>query len=69
VVFVRAGSAWEPRAIKPLKRSESTMVIADGVKVGETIALADPTARKGDKSKEKSEKGGGAMSALPGGSK
>jgi HlyD family secretion protein len=67
VVYVRKGSLWEPRVIKPLKRSESTMVIAEGVAPGETIALADPTAKKSDKKKQ--DKGGGAMSALPGGSK
>lgn len=67
VVYVRNGSQWEPRIIKPLKRSESTMVISSGVKVGEVIALADPVAKKSDKKKDKSDKGGGAMSALPGG--
>ena len=69
VVYLKKGNLFEARVIKPLKRSESTMVISEGVKAGETIALADPTARKGDKGKDKSEKGGGAMSALPGGSK
>ncbi len=68
VVFVKKGSQWEPRVIKPLKRSESAMVISEGLKVDEVIALADPTARKTDK-KGKSDKGGGAMSALPGGGK
>lgn len=43
------------------------MVISSGVKVGEVIALADPVAKKSDKKKDKSDKGGGAMSALPGG--
>ncbi len=66
VVYVRKGSQWEPRTIKPLKRSESAMVISEGVNVDEVIALADPTAKKTDK-KGKGEKSGGAMSALPGG--
>ena len=67
IVYVKQGSAWEPRVIKPLKRSESTMVISEGVKPGETIALADPLAKKTDKAKN--DKGGGAMGALPGGGK
>lgn len=69
VVYVKRGKEWEPRVIKPLKRSESTMVIAEGLKPGETVALADPTAKKSSDKKDKSEKGGGALSALPGGGK
>jgi hypothetical protein len=66
VVYVKNGSAFEPRFVKPFKRSESVMVIAEGLKPGEIVALADPTAKKGDATKEK--KGdSGAMSALPGG--
>jgi biotin carboxyl carrier protein len=64
VVYVKHGNQFEPRAIKPFRRSESTMVIASGLEPGEIVALADPTARKtGQKSQQKS----GAMSALPGG--
>jgi HlyD family secretion protein len=68
VVYVKAGNAFEPRAIKPLKRSESVLIVAEGVKPGEVIALADPTAAKSDKGTAR-EKKGGAMSALPGGGK
>lgn len=67
VVYVKNGAVFEPRSIKPFKRSESVMVIAEGLKPGETVALADPTAKKSDKGEKKS--GGGAMSALPGGGK
>jgi hypothetical protein len=67
VVYVKSGNAFEPRVITPLKRSESVLIIAEGVKPGEVIALADPTAAKSDK--DKKEKKGGAMSALPGGGK
>lgn len=67
VVYVKKGSQFEARVIKPLKRSESTMVIASGVQPDEVIALADPTARKSD-TKGDSKKSG-AMSALPGGGK
>jgi hypothetical protein len=65
VVYVKIGEIFEPRFIKPLKRSESTMVIAEGLKAGETIALANPTARKGQKKEEKS--GGGGPSLPVGG--
>jgi hypothetical protein len=49
VVFVKHGNEFEERVVKPLKRSESTMVIAEGLKPGELLALADPTATKGGK--------------------
>lgn len=66
IVYVKNGKGeFEARAIKPLKRSESLMVIADGVKVGEVVALADPTRKKDEKKKDKGS--GGAMGALPGG--
>jgi multidrug efflux pump subunit AcrA (membrane-fusion protein) len=71
IVYVKNGKVFEPRAIQPLKRSESTMVISSGVKPGEIVALTDPTAKPG--SGKKGEKqdggGGGAMGALPGGGK
>jgi hypothetical protein len=53
VVYVKNGNRWDERTIKPLKRTESTMVIASGVQPGETVALGDPTAKPGDKKKEK----------------
>lgn len=57
VVYVRSGNEYIERQIAPLKRSESVMVIAGGVKPGEMVALADPTAspsdRKGGKKGEK----------------
>ncbi|WP_031496609.1 HlyD family secretion protein [Bryobacter aggregatus] len=66
IVYVKNGNRFEPREIKPLKRSESVMIIASGVAVGETIALADPEAKPGDK-KKGDQKSGGAAAALPGG--
>ena len=65
VVYVKTGNKFEARVIKPAKRSESTMVIADGVKPGEIVALADPTAKKTDAKKDKGPSG--PMGALPGG--
>ena len=62
IVYVRNGNRWDERPIKPLKRSESTMVISEGVKAGETIAMADPNAKPGDKKKDK---GSGSSSGSP----
>lgn len=65
VVFVKAGKRFEPREIKPIKRSESVMIVSSGVKPGDVIAMADPDAKPGDKNK--SGQKGGAAAALPGG--
>ncbi|MDZ4797626.1 MAG: hypothetical protein SGI92_05650, partial [Bryobacteraceae bacterium] len=67
IVFVRKGNAWEERVIKPLRRSESVMIVAGGVQAGETIAMADPTAKPGDKKKKSSDKSGSAVGSMPGG--
>lgn len=61
IVYVKAGNRFEEKAIKPLKRSENTMVVAEGLREGELVALADPTAKPGQK---KSEPAGG-QSATP----
>lgn len=66
VVYVKQGNAFVAREIRPVKRSESVMIIESGAKPGEVIALADPEAKPGDKKKGE-EKKGGAASALPGG--
>jgi HlyD family secretion protein len=62
VVFVKHGNEFEERLVKPLKRSESTMVIAEGLKPGELLALSDPTAAKGGK---KSDAGAKKTSGMP----
>lgn len=67
VVYVKSANVFEPRFIKPLKRSESVLIVAEGVQPGEVIALTDPTAKKNDKPDK--QKSGGAMGALPGGGK
>ena len=67
IAYVKKGKAFEERAFKPLKRSESTMVVASGLQPDEVVALSDPTAKKDDKKKgTKPAGGGGAMGALPG---
>lgn len=53
IVYVRANKGWEERVIQPAKRSESVMVIANGIKPGDVIAMSDPFAKPGDKKKGK----------------
>jgi hypothetical protein len=69
VAFVKTSSGWDERVLKPLKRSESVMVVAEGVKPGEIIALGDPTVRPGDKKKKQEEKSSSGGGAIPMGGK
>ena len=55
---------FEERTVKLAKRSESVMVIAEGLKPGEIVALGDPTVTKKDK-KDKST--GASKSLMPSG--
>jgi hypothetical protein len=66
IVYVRSGKAWEERVIKPIKRSETVMVIASGVKPGDVIAMSDPFAKPGDKKKDK-QGSSSPTSGMPGG--
>jgi HlyD family secretion protein len=59
VVFVKTGQRFEERAVKLAKRSESTMVISEGLRAGEEVALTNPT-KEGAKKKEEGKTGGGA---------
>ena len=59
VVFVQSPKGFEERVVKLLRQSESTMVISEGLKAGEVIALSDPTAGTGSK-KQNKKSGGGA---------
>jgi multidrug resistance efflux pump len=65
LVYVKNGGKFEERFVKPLKRSENTMVIAEGLKEGETVALADPFVKPGEKKQEKPE--GSPMGGFSGG--
>lgn len=65
-VFLQKQGKFEPREVQLVKQSESMMVIASGVKPGDVVALADPTAGKKDKNGDK-KSGGGAMGGMPGG--
>jgi HlyD family secretion protein len=65
VVWVESGRRFQQRVVKLARRSESTMVISEGLKPGEIIALADPTAKPGDKKGDK--KGAAVMPGMPAG--
>jgi len=70
VVYVQtAEGRFQERPVKILKRSESTMVISEGLQLGELIALSDPTGGAGGKKKQEKKAGGGAspVGAVSGG--
>ena len=67
IVYVRSLKGWEERVIKPMKRSESVMVIASGIKPGDVIAMSDPFAKPGDKKKKDKPASGGPSAGMPGG--
>jgi HlyD family secretion protein len=59
IVYVRHGSRFDERPIKPLKRSESVLVV-EGVEPGEQVALTDPNKRE-----KKENSSGGKSGAVP----
>ena len=63
-VWVESGRRFQPRVVKLARRSESTMVISEGLKPGDVIALSDPTAKPTDK---KGEKKAAGMPGMPAG--
>jgi len=70
IVYVKNLNRWDERPIKLAKRSESTMVVASGLTAGETIAMADPNAKPGDKKKDKGAGASGSpMGGMGGGAK
>ncbi|HSW50984.1 MAG TPA: HlyD family efflux transporter periplasmic adaptor subunit [Bryobacteraceae bacterium] len=66
VVYVKTGDRFEERAVRLAKRSESTMVISEGLKAGEEIALTNPS-RQASQKKEAGKSPGGSnpMGAAP----
>lgn len=64
VVYVKVGERFEPRSVKLSKRSESAVVVAEGLKPGEVIALADPFARPGQKKEQKPSGGASPMGGM-----
>ena len=67
IVYLRTNDGWEERVIKPLKRSESVMVVESGVKAGDVIAMSDPTAKPGDKKKKEKPASASPMGGMGGG--
>jgi hypothetical protein len=59
VVYVRENGRFVARVIKPFKRSESVLVIAEGLKAGEDVAMQNPEAKPGGKKKDSGGGGGG----------
>ena len=49
-----ADNRFEARVVKLAKRSESVMIIAEGLKPNEVVALSDPTAKKNNKNDKSS---------------
>jgi HlyD family secretion protein len=64
-VWVETGRRFQQRIVKLARRSESTMVIADGLKPGEIIALSDPTVKPNGKKGERKADAG--MPGMPAG--
>ena len=67
-VWVENKGAFEQRAVRIAKRSETSTIIAEGLKPNETVALADPF-KKPDSKKDGAKKtgGGGATAGMPSG--
>ncbi|MFN7919596.1 MAG: efflux RND transporter periplasmic adaptor subunit [Bryobacteraceae bacterium] len=68
VVYVKQGTRFVMREIKPLRRSESLMLISEGLKAGEEVAMQDPEAKPSDRKKKGADAPkGGAPPMMPGG--
>jgi hypothetical protein len=66
VVYVKRGEKFEPQVVQIAKRSEALTIISSGINPGDTIALADPFEKPGEKKKSEEKKGsGGPMGAMP----
>ena len=59
IVFVKVGDTFEARPIKISKQSESTTIIASGVKPNDIIALVNPEAKPSAKKGESGTGGSG----------
>lgn len=71
VVYVRDGKRFNARPVKVVKRTENVMIISEGIKPGEEVAMQDPEAKPSDR-KGKSggaPGGGGGAPMLPTGKK
>ncbi len=62
VVYVKQDNKFVARKVKLLRRSESLMLIAGGLKAGEEISMQDPNAKPSNKKKSE---GQGSAPAMP----
>ncbi|MEN6608293.1 MAG: HlyD family efflux transporter periplasmic adaptor subunit [Bryobacteraceae bacterium] len=67
IVYVKSGNRFDERPVRLQRRSEAAMVVSAGLKPGELVALADPTAVKKDKKSSKPEGGSSPMGGAAGG--
>ena len=58
IVYVKHGGDFEPRPVVTGPENDDYVIITNGLKVGEVVALTDPTVRVIDKRKKKAGKGG-----------
>ncbi len=66
IVYVKRGNKFEAQVVQVAKRSEALTILSGGINPGDTIALADPFEKPGDKKKGDEKKGsGGPMGAMP----
>ena len=71
VFVMQKNGKFERREVQVMKQSESLMVLASGVKPGEVVALADPSADKAEKKSKSADKKstapGNPMGGIPAG--
>ena len=66
-VWVENNGKFEQRTIRIAKRSETSTIIAEGLKLNETVALADPFKKPDNKKDGAKKTGGGASAGMPSG--
>jgi len=69
VVYVKTGNRFEARSVKFAKQSETTMVVSEGLKPGELVALADPEAKATDQKSAKPSGGAAPVGGAAAGGK
>lgn len=68
IVYLKTSKGFEERPIKIAKRSESAVILESGLSEGDSVALSDPNAKKGDKDKKENKPAGGSpMGGMPAG--
>jgi len=67
IVYVRTAGGFEARVVTPARRTESTMVVSEGIRPGDVIALSDPFANRAQKNQQQGSTG--APAGLPGGTR